>query len=241
MLTSLGNEKEMLTECLKVARTAHPSTATQFFLTKHQVTCSTITQQELPLDQMMATALGLEWRCQYNRGVLQSKPLSSHHTCQILSLFPQTPIIINKSSQVNSVPMKNARFTALEIHFLCLQINFLEMMESMDRQAACWRTCSLQTSVKVGSLSCACFPKHSPNGLSTWKRAQEAQNWKACPCLGLVGLARLCELIESSMETEDKTAGETDPQLRLVGSQPSLCSHCSCPLLPPCGCSKFKG
>lgn len=166
---------------------------------------------------MMATALGLEWRCQYNRGVLQSKPLSSHYTCQILSLFPQTPIIINKSSQVNSVPMKNARFTALEIHFLCLQINFLEMMESMDRQAACWRTCSLQTSVKVGSLSCACFPKHSPNGLSTWKRAQEAQNWKACPCLGLVGLARLCELIESSMETEDKTAGKTDPQLRLVG------------------------
>lgn len=106
MLTSLGNEKEMLTECLKVVRTVHPSTATQFFLTKHRVTRSTITQQVLPLDQMMATTHGLEWQCQYKRGVLQSKPLSSHHTCQFLSLFPQTPIIIKKSSQVNLVPWK---------------------------------------------------------------------------------------------------------------------------------------
>lgn len=86
-------------------------------------THSTITQRELPLDQIMATARGLEWRCQYKRGILRSKPLSSHHTWQTLSLLPQPSIIIKKSSQVNLVPMKDARLTALEIHFPCLQIN----------------------------------------------------------------------------------------------------------------------
>ena len=86
-------------------------------------THSTITQQELPSDQIMATAHGLEWQCQYKRGILRSKPLSSHHTWQTLSLFPQPSIIIKKSSQVNLVPMKDARLRALEILFPCLQIS----------------------------------------------------------------------------------------------------------------------
>lgn len=86
-------------------------------------THSTITQQELSSDQIMATARSLEWRCQYKRGISWSKPLSSHHTWQTLSLFPQPSIIIKKSSQVNLVPLKDARLTALEINFPCLQIS----------------------------------------------------------------------------------------------------------------------
>lgn len=113
------DEKEKLTDFPEGAGPAYPSILTQCQVI-HPAQCPS--QSSPGTREWTATAHGSEQRCHDKRGISRSKPLSSHHSWQTLSLQPS--VIIKKSSQVNLVPMKDARLTAQEIPFPCLQISF---------------------------------------------------------------------------------------------------------------------